>query len=287
VIRLLTVSLSLFTCALQAQPLAWRASNPDSNGELLLLGSIHVLREQDYPLPPLIDELYAQADIVVMELELDEIDPLAMQTQLVSAALIANGGRLRSVLDPDLYALADQEASELGIDLELFDQFEPWFVALTLSSLGIMRLGYQQEIGLEQYLLARAREDGKDVLGLELLEDQVAVFDNLSDREQAAMLEQTLQELRTSEAAMRELINAWKTGQLTDLSDQLVDDFGEFPQLYEQLVSNRNANWANSLATLIDQQQRALVVVGALHLVGDGNVIDLLTARGFEITALD
>lgn len=285
-IRIIAACFGLFAGALQAQPLAWRATLPGADGELLLLGSIHVLRQQDYPLPSLVDALYDQADAVLMELELDEIDPLTMQAQLVSAALIGNRERLGDLLEPRLYALVDTEASRLGIELSMLDQFEPWFVALTLSSIGIAKLGYQPEMGLEQHLLAQARRDHKDILGLETLADQVAVFDTLSEPEQAALLEQTVQELHTTDLAMTSLIEAWRRGELQDLVSQLAEDFEDFPELYDELVLKRNAAWSDRLASLIRDGRTFLVVVGALHLVGEGNVLERLEDRGFEITLL-
>jgi len=282
----LLIALALVACTANAQPLAWRASLPGADGELLLLGSIHALRSEDYPLPPLVDALYQRSESLAMELDLDDIDPLTMQTLMVGAALIEDGRGLKALLEPELYELAYEEAGELGIDLEMFDRFEPWFVALTLSSLGIVRFGYQPEMGLEQYLVSRARSDRKEVLGLEDLEDQVAIFDGLSASEQAAMLAQTLEELQRTPSTMAELIEAWKTGRLGELSERLLGEFEEFPRLYDDLVTNRNKAWASRLASLVEHPGSILVVVGALHLVGPDNVIDLLRARGFEIEQL-
>lgn len=284
--RVLLFGLAFVSGLAQADPAAWRISHASAPGELLVLGSIHVLRQQDYPLPPIVDTLYGQADAVVMELELDAIDAMTMQTGLMSAAIIEGGGGLSKLLEPDLYMLAERQAGELGVPLAMLEGFEPWFVAITLSSIGIVKLGYQPEMGLEQYILSRARRDGKDIVGLETLQDQVTVFDSLSASDQSALLEQTLLELRSTDAMMQELIQAWQDGELERLSAQLLDDFQQFPMLYDRLVAERNATWADQLAGMMENDDRLLVVVGALHLVGEKNVIDLLDARGFEVEQL-
>jgi len=284
--RLTIFCFALLCGAAHAQPAAWRASHPTGQGELLLLGSIHVLRQEDYPLPPLVDRLYSEADTIVMELDLDAIDPLSMQTGLMSAAIIDGGETLRALLRPELYELAERQAGELGVPISMLENFEPWFVAITLSSLGVLKLGFQPDMGLEQYILAQAVPDGKEVIGLESLTDQVSVFDSLSATEQSALLEQTLEELRSTQAMMDELIGAWRQGELEHLADDLLDEFQRFPELYDRLVATRNAIWADRLTDMAQEPGRFLVVVGALHLVGDGNVIELLSARGFEVARI-
>lgn len=282
-IRAATLILLLAAGPLHSQPLAWRATHPAADGELVLLGSIHVLRAEDYPLPPMVDLLYEQADILVMELDLDSIDPMAMQSQLVSAALSTDPRGLPSLVDSDLYFRTSRQAALLGVELAMLDRFEPWFVAITLSSLGIVKLGYQPEIGLEQHLIRRAQADRKEVIGLESVGDQVSVFDNLSDTEQSALLEQTLMELQSTDQMMEELITAWRTGELASLSEQLLEEFEAYPTLYQRLVSRRNESWAERLRTLVATDQRILVVVGALHLLGRDSVIELLAESGFDI----
>jgi len=174
----------------------------------------------------------------------------------------------------------------VGLDMRALDAFEPWFVALTLMDLGMARLGFRAEQGLEQTLLERAGRDGKPVLGLETLLDQLGIFDELPLPEQRSLLEQTLGEIESGQAEMDALMNAWRGGSLDVLSRELLTTFDEFPALYESLVRERNRRWIGEIEQLAARPGRFLIVVGALHLVGDGNVIDLLSANGFEVERL-
>ncbi len=63
-VKLLAFVLSLFSLTALGEPAAWHVRNGDS--ELWLLGSMHYLREQDYPLPPIIESLYDRAGTLVM-----------------------------------------------------------------------------------------------------------------------------------------------------------------------------------------------------------------------------
>ena len=276
----------LWAAAAQADPAAWRVTTPEG-GELWLLGSVHYLRELDHPLPPLVDRLYAQADVLVMELDLDDLDPLQSQAHFLAAAMLPPGRTLPEVLGPDVYSHAAERAAAFGVDLRLLDRFEPWLVAVTMLELGMVQLGYRAERGIEQYLLGKAAADGKPILGLESLETQIAVFDGLSTPDQRALLEQTLGELDGAEAAMAKMIAAWRNGELDALADTLMQEFGSFPALYDALIVKRNLRWLDSLAVFLEDPRPHLVVVGALHLVGPDSVIDSLSARGFRVEVVE
>ena len=269
----------------RAQPATWRVTDAGM-GELLLLGSVHYLRQADYPLPARIDALYRQADTLVMELDLDDLDARAVQGAFVEAAMLPPGSSLETVLTPQVYALARTRSAALGVDLTLMAGFEPWLVAITLMDLGMNALGFNASQGVEQHLLRRAASDGKPILGLETLEDQIRVFDRLSIQEQQALLQQTLHELDSADPAMDELLDAWRDGRLDTLADELMADFDAFPTLYRHLVIDRNTRWVAALQQLLADGNRYLVVVGALHLVGEDSVIELLEARGLSVVAL-
>ncbi len=97
------------------------------------------------------------------------------------------------------------------------------------------------------------------------------------------MLSQTLEELDSADATMSELETAWRDGHVETMTDKLLGDFDDFPELYPELVTNRNAAWTDALEKLLKDGHRYLVVVGALHLVGRDSVIERLGARGHRV----
>jgi uncharacterized protein YbaP (TraB family) len=269
-----------------ADPAAWRIEGTRGS-EVTLLGSMHVLRAADYPLPRSVDALFDNAEVLVMELDLDDVDPVADRNIILRAATLTPGRTLRSVVTRDVYSLAERRAGQLGVDLGLLQNFEPWFVAVTLLDQGMRKVGFEPERGLEQYLLGKARVTRKEIVGLETLSMQIGIFDALPPSSQQMMLEQTLQELDDANSAMVDLATAWRAGQLETMSEELLDDFDGFPGLYDTLVTNRNATWVGALEKYLKDGHRYLVVVGALHLVGRNNVIDMLAARGHEVVRLN
>lgn len=277
--------LAAWPCTAGADPAAWRIEGP-RGGNVTLLGSIHVLRASDYPLPGSIDALFDSADVLVMEVDLDDVDAARDRDSTLRAATFAPGHTLPTVLPPKVYALTEHRARALGLDLRLLQNFEPWFVAVTLLDQGLRNAGFDPERGLEQYLVGRARAARKAIVGLETFEMQIGLFDALPPSSQQAMLLQTLQELDDASAAMNELAAAWRNGQLDTMSRELLADFDDFPGLYSSLVTQRNAAWVGALERYLRDGRRYLVVVGALHLVGPDSVIEMLAARGHAAVRL-
>jgi uncharacterized protein YbaP (TraB family) len=268
----------------RAEPPAWQISHRGAT--LWLLGSVHYLRADDHPLPELVDALYESAAGVVMELDLDDLDALDTQARLLAAATLPAEQSLRSVLGEGLWQSFDVEARELGLSLASLSRFEPWFVALTVLDLGLVRAGYGAEFGLEQHLLRRAVNDRREVLGLETLAQQIAIFDELDSTLQNELLEQTLAEIDTSPMLVAELVHAWRTGDLAALEAALQQDIGNRPVLHDAVVLRRNLRWASEIQRLLERGQPYLVVVGALHLVGPGSLVELLADEGYLVTRI-
>jgi uncharacterized protein YbaP (TraB family) len=264
-----------------ADPAAWRIAGRDG-GEVALLGSIHVLRDADYPLPASIDALYARADDLVMELDLDDLDATALQSGLVMAAMLPPGKTLRDVLDPEIYRLTQEQVTAAGLPFAALERVEPWFLSVALLDEGLRRQGFRADLGLEQYVLGKARKDKKPIAGLETLETQIGIFDRLPAQSQQALLEQTLRELDSADQTLNELAVAWRAGRLEELTDQLIGEFDDFPGLYDSLIENRNRAWVPELERLLADGKRHLVIVGAVHLVGRDGVVDMLRARGHK-----
>ena len=262
----------------------WMAEG--TSNHVYLLGSVHLLREQDHPLPRVIDEAYDDAETLYMELDMDDLDPLLMQATINRLGMLEEGTSLRDVMGEELYAEAMAVAVELEIPLEMLERTEPWFAAITVEQLALARIGFNPSYGVEMYLLKKASRDGKTILGFESVEQQLAYLDGLSLDAQLALLMQTLTESAAIREVMDDLILAWRSGDIDFLEQTLLDDVSGYPELYDTIVANRNRLWVDTIDELLEQGEDYLVVVGALHLVGEDGVPQLLRQRGVRITQM-
>jgi uncharacterized protein YbaP (TraB family) len=262
----------------------WMAEG--TSNRVYLLGSVHLLRAQDHPLPQIIDEVYEEAETLYMELDMDDLDPLLMQSTINRLGMLDEETSLRDVMGDDLYAEATAMAAELELPLEMLERTEPWLAAITVEQLALSRIGFNPSYGVEMHLLKKASGDGKEILGFESVEQQLAYLDGLSLDAQRDLLMQTLTESAAIENLMDDLILAWRSGDIDYLERTLLKDVSGYPELYDTIVANRNRLWVDTIDVLLEQREDYLVVVGALHLVGDDGVPQLLEQRGVRITQM-
>jgi uncharacterized protein YbaP (TraB family) len=271
----------LFGClSAQAQSPVWAIRG--THNTVYLAGSIHLLKSGESSLPAAFERAYAGAKILVMEVDVDELDSPAAQSLLLEKGMFADGSTLRSAIGDARYARVASEAARLGVPIEGLDPFEPWAVALTLTQLEYMQLGFDPEEGVEKQLARRAHRDGKKIEGLETLAEQINILAGLSATDQARFLEQTVDELKDADHDTQAILAAWRNGDAAKLAALMSEDFEKFPSLYRALVTDRNQRWLPQIDRLLKDNQDYLVVVGALHLVGAGGLLQLAKAQGFE-----
>ncbi len=249
-----------------------------------LLGSIHVLRPSDYPLAPVMLSAYSAAQIIYMEVNLQDLDSQAVQAEMLSSAIMPEDKGLPAVLGKERYGRAYRLAHEVGVELPSFDQFAPWFAAEAISQMQLLHLGFQPQSGVEAYFLERARADGKSIAGLETLHDQIALFQNMSLDEQAEYLISSLEQAHDLPKEVDDMVRAWQRGDTQWFANELQAELGSDPQLYRAVLVARNRKWLPKIEALLHDDKNYLVIVGTGHLVGRGSVIDLLKKDGFGAT---
>jgi uncharacterized protein YbaP (TraB family) len=249
-----------------------------------LLGSIHVLRPSDYPLAPAVLNAYGNAKAIFMEVNLQEIDPQRMQMELLASARLPEGKTLSSIMGKQRYEHATALASEVGVDISIFDAFAPWFVAEAISQMQLLQLGFQPQSGVEMFFLEHARSDGKSVAGLETVHDQIALFDALPMEAQADYLISSLEEAHDLPKEVDAMVHAWQHGDTVWFADQLKSELGRDPSLYQSVLVARNRKWVPKIEALLNDDKNYLVIVGTGHLVGQGSVIELLRKDGIAAT---
>jgi len=257
-----------------------------TENRIRLIGSVHFLRPQDFPLPKPMMEAYVDADVLVMEIDMSNLDPLEMQKVLQRLSIDPRGRTLQTLMGARDFRQAQELAAEIDVDLAGFMPYEPWFAALQITQLRLMQLGFDGSNGVDAYFTRQAVQDRKPIQGLETLEFQLGTMDSLPSEAQREFLLQTLDDAIQIEAAMDDIVRAWKAGDTRKLETELLDGLDEQPELYERILVQRNRNWASSILSLIDESQDYLVVVGALHLVGDDSLLRLIEDAGYQTRQL-
>lgn len=267
-----------------AENLLWKATS--DQGTFYLLGSVHLLRESDYPLDPAIERAYVQCDALVMEVDMAAMASLEAQQQIIEKAMLSDGKTLADELDTETHAMLSKALKAAGISPDTYAPFKPWFVAAALEIKYMQKLGFDPKLGLEHYFHAKAIEDKKEQVGLESVDFQINLFDSLSKDNANHYIQHALAELGQMESMTDKMMSAWKEGDAAALDKLIRETFADYPGMYERFVSDRNKAWRKKLLDMTEKDKTYLVVVGAAHLVGEDGLIELIKADGLRIEQL-
>ena len=285
-IRTFVLLLLVLTWAAPVQadgPPAW--SLQGENNTVWLLGSIHLLREQDYPLPETVERLWSQSEVLVLEVNLDDLDPMEMNRILAQHGRLPAEYTLADIVDESTLARTREIVNELGLHADRALQLRPWLLATLLTVQAIENVGYESGLGLDMYLYQRAREAGREVRGLESTEDQLRPLYELERELEVRYLRHTLDDIENLEQQVPDMVRAWRENDQAALEALLIDGFAEHPELFDAALAARNRAWVPQIIDMLEDEQDYLVVVGSAHLVGPDNVIELLREQGFEVKA--
>lgn len=248
-----------------------------------ILGSIHLMRSDAYPLRPAIEAAFERSDMLIVEADdIDDVD--ALQRMMRKSRVASEGSGLRSSLRPDTYERAGERLRQYGLDIAALESLRPWVLATMLTLLETQRHGLDPEHGVDRYFLQKAREQERRIVALESVEYQLNLMNSLSMDEQDALLLSTLEGLGDLTGQINRLMAAWESGDESAVEDLIVESVREQPfgdDLYRKIIFERNVNMATRIQELMGASGTAFVVVGAAHLVGEDGIISLLERRGY------
>ena len=287
----LSVIIALLICtgtnAQQHQPTAtlknclWEVKGPSNN--VFLLGSLHVLKSDAYPLAKAIDNAYSASPKVVFETDIGGMADPAVQARMLSMGLYPEGQSLFQHISTPMRNDLQKRMTNLGLPLEQFARFKPWLLAVTLTTLELQRLGFSPAYGIDVHYFGRARTDKKKIDFFESIEYQLSLLGEMGAEDQKAFLGQTLKDLEIAAEMAGDMMDYWRKGQADKLYKLLFQSFEGYPEIEDRLLLQRNQDWVKKIETLLVEPEDVFVVVGAGHLIGPGSVVDLLKQKGYKV----
>lgn len=262
----------------------WRVRSATTT--MYLLGSVHLMKSESYPLAATIETAFEASSVAVFEVDLGAEGTAEAAVGALSAGMLPEGQSLRDVVSANTWQLAKRRTAGAGLDFGSMQRMRPWMVATTLAMNELLRAGYSPTDGIDRYFYRRAKSEDKTVLGLETMEFQLGLLGDLTREQDEAFLLQTVRELETVIPMVDELVEHWRSGRVEEVGGALKEGFQDFPELFKTLVTDRNTMWLPHLEELLSGSQPAFVVVGALHLIGEDGVIELLRDKGYTVEQL-
>lgn len=261
-------------------PALWKVADEDTT--IYLFGTVHAL-PRDVPwMRGAIGPALAASDTLVTEVDLAEKDSAATQKALLATAMLPQDQNLRGLLTGEQRARYEAGLSKLGMPVESFDRFKPWYAALMFALIPLAKEGVVGDNGVEKALDAAAGT-GKKHGALETVEYQLSVFDTLPRQTQIDYLMQTIDGSQDIKALLDRMVAEWLDGDADELARLINEDMAGDEGLMERLLWQRNRAWAGWVSRRLEQPGTVFVAVGAGHLAGAKSVQADLATQGLRV----
>ncbi|MDZ4403115.1 TraB/GumN family protein [Prosthecobacter sp.] len=260
----------------------WVVDGPNG-GRLFLCGTIHILREKDYPLAPAYEAAYMYSNKLVLELPPGAASGPELTSRMSQLGLYSADTSLEANVSKETWEGVKKWTAKRGLEVSSMNRFRPWFVALLMTNVEYANLGAKAEMGVDTHFEQRAKKDGKPAEGLETVEFQIQLFASLSDKQQRELLEQTLIEVSHVAEEYEKIVRAWKQGDLAALSEMMLQEAERYADLNELFVTARNLSWMDRLEQMLKNGEKVMVLTGTLHFISDTGLIELMRKRGHRV----
>lgn len=262
----------------------WKAQG-ESN-VVYLLGTIHLLRETDYPLPQIMESAFTNSSIAVFETDIDKADDPATSMKLLQKAALPPDQSLQRLLPTNVYASFSRHAEEVGLPMMMFNSMKPGMAIIMLEAMELTKLGADPEYGEDQHFFKIAKETGRQIVPLETVDFQLDLMLSFSGADEQLMVEKSLEDIDHEKQDYNDMVTAWKTGDAAGLEKMLNEMRTDAPTIFKKIVSDRTASWVPKVNDLLHGSQNAIIIVGAGHLVGPDGMVELLKKQHVKVTQL-
>ena len=263
-----------------ASACVWKVTRPDGK-TVYLGGSVHSLRESDYPLPAAYQSAFNASSRIAFE-----VDARALRES--SDALVQNGkyrkgDSLKKHVDARTYAYVRRLFELMNVPESSFSQYRPWFIVLVLQSSSTRHA--LPKAGVDEFFMKQAAKRSMPVVGLESVQEHARIYSGLTDRESEILLLVTFIPSGTS-LGHDDIMKAWRRGDADSLARIMDHESQEFPAFNDRLLGARNRAWIPKIDGFLASGHTYFVVAGAGHFGGSKGVLALLRAKGYQIEQL-
>lgn len=250
-----------------------------------LFGTIHMIGEKDFFWDEKMQKAFSKTDRLVMEIDMSQM--LATSMQMLKLAPMDDNKELKDVMSAEDYTMVEKyftEEASAQTKMTPFGMIKNWKPMLVQSMLYSEMIEGPVKM-YEMELTTKAQEANMNFGGLETVADQMKVFDDIPYEKQAAMLVETVQNLKNGENGSNEfaqLVEKYKEQDVDGMVEMMAGDLDEM-EGQEALLDNRNKNWIPQILEM-SKKEKTFYAVGAGHLGGENGVIRLLRKEGLKVT---
>ncbi len=270
-----------FTVQKSNNSLLWEISGNGLKKPSFLFGTFHLLCKDDIHFSDQLLKAVKSSNEIYMELDMD--DPSTMLSGMLYMNMRGDT-TLADLYTPQEYErLKNYFSDTLKMPLMILQKAKPYFLVALLYP---RMMNCPSPSGVEEALVKIAKEDKKEIQGLETMQFQASVFDSIPYKWQAQELLKNIDSFSVNKNEFETMLGFYKNQQMDSIKSMLgKSEFGS--DKYDNLLLNdRNKKWVKKLDSIM-KNESVFVAVGAGHLVGDVGLINLLKKQGYKVQPLE
>jgi uncharacterized protein YbaP (TraB family) len=280
--KLYIILLFLFTSAFafgqNRKGLLWKISGNGLKESSYLFGTIHAIPKDDFFIPQGLIPSFLECKSIVLE-----TGPTLTisDSSLKKELMMPNGHTIKELYKQrDYLFLQRYFIDSLKGSITNIINIKPMWILSFIST-----RWFQNYVAYESMFTNKATENNKALLGLETTEEQIEFFNQISLRQQAKILLNTVKNRQEEERYYATALQAYLMQDIDQLNNQIHSQFKKYTKYYDVFFTSRNASWVTKIDTLI-RNQSCFIAVGAGHLGGQDGLIEKLQKMGYIINPL-
>lgn len=270
--------------SIQADTSVWKATKGDAI--VYIGGTIHMLRQSDYPLPPEFNQAFKASQIVTFETDINELSRPEMMQILLKKLSYQDKRTIKSVISKDTYQQLDQYAKQNGLSLNFYRKAKPGMLMTTFLAVELKKMGATVQ-GIDSHFLKRAIKENKTADFLETPEQQLNFLADMGVGNEESFYKNMLRDFKNTQQQLQQMISHWRSGNakgLNEIANLPMEK--DYPAMHKTLLVDRNNNWMPKIEDYFKTKDVEFVMVGAAHLVGRYGIVEQLKAKGYQIEKL-
>lgn len=257
--------------------LLWEISGKGLAKPSYLLGTFHLLCKQDIQFSNACRQAISNSSQIYFELDIDDPATLLGGLMLMN---MKDGKKLEDLFNADDYKRVSVYFKDsLKTPVSLFKNIKPYFL---MAMLYPKMMPCQSVSGVEEGVMAVAKENNKEINGLETMAFQASIFDSIPYEQQAKELLNTIDSMDKSKDYFALMNKAYLQQDMTAIKELMFDTEFGMQDNQDILLDNRNRDWVKKL-NVIMKKEPVFTAVGTGHLIGDNGLIQLLRNEGYKV----
>ena len=276
-------------------PAIWQVTG-DDGAVVTLVGSMHALKESDYPIPDIMSAAFEDSEILAVEADLAQGESVTFQSALLADMYYDDPKEnLKDHISQEAYESLAAYYEEYSMDLSDYNNMKPWAVGNIAENLPLQYSGLSADMGIDNYLMGLARESGKEIYEVEGLEFQMDLLMNFSDDIYDMLFRGYKNKTKENQVKLlKDTHDAWIKGDLGAIENLDADemeateaDAAVMQEYTDLFINNRNKVMADAAENFINGDKNVFFLVGAAHYTGEKGIIAILESDGYKVEKIE